>query len=186
AEIVARSNSGIEKWMAGLDRVTVYRAHARFTGPSRLQVGDAQIEAERIFLDVGGRPQVPPLPGLETVPYLTNVSMMDLDTLPRHLVVIGGSYVGLEFAQMMRRFGSEVTVVEKGPRLVGREDPDVSEAITAFLRDEGIRTRCGATCLDVRREPQGLSVGLDCEDGEPREQGTHLLLALGRTPNTDD
>jgi pyruvate/2-oxoglutarate dehydrogenase complex dihydrolipoamide dehydrogenase (E3) component len=120
------------------------------------------------------------------VPFLTSVSMMDLDTVPDHLIIVGGSYVGLEFAQMMRRFGAEVTVVEKGPRVVAREDEDVSEAIQALLRDEGIRLRCGATCLDVRREREGLSVGLDCDQGEPRETGTHLLLAVGRTPNTDD
>ncbi len=185
--IVARSRTGVEDWMEGLDGVTVYRGHARFTDPATVQVdGGARLGADRIFLDVGGRPLVPPMPGLDSAPFLTSVDMMDLDSVPEHLIVIGGSYVGLEFAQMMRRFGAEVTVVEKGPRVVAREDADVSEAIQDFLRAEGIRLRCEANCMDVRRESHGISVGLDCVGGEPREHGTHLLLAVGRKPNTDD
>jgi pyruvate/2-oxoglutarate dehydrogenase complex dihydrolipoamide dehydrogenase (E3) component len=124
--------------------------------------------------------------GLETVRYLTNITMMDVDFIPEHLIVIGGSYVGLEFAQMVRRFGSRVTVVEMGPRLVGREDEDVSLAIQDFLRAEGIGLRLGAKCISMRPEGDGLSVGLDCDDGEPREHGSHLLLAVGRTPNSDN
>ena len=120
------------------------------------------------------------------MPYLTNVTMMDLDFVPEHLVVVGGSYVGLEFAQMFRRFGSRVTVVEMGPRLVAREDEDVSLEIQRFLAEEGIRLRLHAECITVQKESDGLSVGLDCKDGSPREQGTHLLLAVGRVPNTDD
>ena len=120
------------------------------------------------------------------MPYLTNETMMDLDFIPEHLLVIGGSYVGLEFAQIMRRFGSRVTVVEMIPRLVAREDEDVSLEIQRFLADEGIGLRLHAECISARKEPEGLSVGLDCKEGAPREHGTHLLLAVGRVPNTAD
>lgn len=184
--IVARSSHGVEKWMSGLEGVRIYRGHARFTGPTTVQVNSDILSADRIFLDVGGRPLVPRMPGLDAVPYLTNVTMMDVDFVPEHLIVIGGSYVGLEFAQMVRRFGSRVTVVEMGPRLVGREDEDVSLAIQEFLSAEGVRLRLGAQCLSVQGEADGLSVGLGCKEGEPREKGSHLLLAVGRVPNTDD
>jgi pyruvate/2-oxoglutarate dehydrogenase complex dihydrolipoamide dehydrogenase (E3) component len=185
-EIVQGSRNGLEKWMDGLKGATVYRGHARFVGRNEVRVGSESLKAERIFLNVGGRPLVPPMPGLDAVPYLTNVTMMDLDFVPPHLVVVGGSYVGLEFAQMFRRFGSRVTVVEMGPRLVAREDEDVSLEIQAFLRAEGIELRLAAQCISVQKEAEGLSVGLSCEAGAPRERGTHLLLAVGRVPNTDD
>ena len=185
-DIVRNSREAVEKWMQGLKGAKVYRGHARFTGKDSIQVGSEQLGAERIFVNVGGRPLIPDLPGLDTVPYLTNETMMDLDFIPGHLLVIGGSYVGLEFAQMVRRFGSRVTVVEMGPRLVGREDEDVSAAIGEILRAEGIELRLGAECLNLQKEADGLSVGLDCSAGAPRERGTHLLLAVGRVPNTDD
>jgi pyruvate/2-oxoglutarate dehydrogenase complex dihydrolipoamide dehydrogenase (E3) component len=184
--IVAMSRDGLENWMTGLKGATVYRGHARFVGPTEIQVGPYRVHAEKIFLNVGGRPLVPKMPGVGTVPYLTNVTMMDLDFVPEHLVVVGGSYVGLEFAQMFRRFGSRVTVVEMGPRLVAREDEEVSLEIQRFLAEEGIQLRLHAECITVRKEPDGVSVGLDCKDGRPREHGTHLLLAVGRVPNTDD
>jgi pyruvate/2-oxoglutarate dehydrogenase complex dihydrolipoamide dehydrogenase (E3) component len=149
-------------------------------------VASENLRAERIFLNVGGRPFVPNMPGLDNVPYLTNVSMMDVDFVPHHLLVVGGSYVGLEFAQMFRRFGARVTVIEMGERLVGREDEDVSLAIQDFLRGEGVALRLGAKCITVSKEPQGVSVGLECSKGPPGETGTHLLLAVGRVPNTDD
>jgi pyruvate/2-oxoglutarate dehydrogenase complex dihydrolipoamide dehydrogenase (E3) component len=185
-EIVANSSRAVERWMEELKGVTVYRGHARFVGRSEIEVGSQRLHADRIFLDVGGRPRVPDMPGLDTVPYLTNVSMMDLDVVPAHLVVVGGSYVGLEFAQMFRRFGSQVTVVEMGPRVVPREDDDVSQEIQSFLGDEGIALRLDAECISVQKELDGLSVGLTCKSGVPREHGTHLLLAVGRVPNTDD
>jgi len=185
-EIVRNSSRGVERWMEGLKDATVYRGHARLVGRSEIQVGSQTLRADKIFLNVGGRPSVPAMPGIDTVPYLTNVTMMDLDFVPQHLVVIGGSYVGLEFAQMFRRFGSRVTIVEMGPRLVAREDEDVSLEIQSFLRDEGIELRLHAKCISVQKEAKGLSVGLDCEEGSPREAGTHLLLAVGRVPNTDD
>jgi pyruvate/2-oxoglutarate dehydrogenase complex dihydrolipoamide dehydrogenase (E3) component len=185
-EIVLNSRNGLDNWIDGLKDTTVYRGQARFVGRNEVRVGTETLKAERIFLNVGGRPLVPGMPGLETVPYLTNVTMMDLDFVPQHLVVIGGSYVGLEFAQMFRRFGSRVTVVETGPRLVGREDEDVSLEIQRILADEGIGLRLNAQCISVRKESDGLSAGLECEQGAPRERGTHLLLAVGRVPNTND
>jgi pyruvate/2-oxoglutarate dehydrogenase complex dihydrolipoamide dehydrogenase (E3) component len=185
-EIVRGSREGVEQWMQGLNNATVYRGHARFVGQNAVRVNDDELSADMIFVDVGGRPRVPKMPGLDSVAYLTNVTMMDLDCVPEHLVVVGGSYVGLEFAQMMRRFGSRVTVVEMGPRLVAREDEDVSLAIQDFLHAEGLELRLGAQCVSVRKEADGLSVGLQCTEGAPRESATHLLLAIGRVPNTDD
>jgi pyruvate/2-oxoglutarate dehydrogenase complex dihydrolipoamide dehydrogenase (E3) component len=185
-KIVRKSSQGVEKWMEGLKGGKVYRGHARFTGKKTVAVNGETLTAGKIFIDVGGRPLVPKMPGIDTVPYLTNVTMMDLDVVPEHLIVVGGSYIGLEFGQMFRRFGSRVTVVEMGPRLVGREDEDVSREIEGFLQDEGIEVRLSAECLSVQKEAQGMSIGLDCKDGAPREHGTHLLLAVGRAPNTDD
>lgn len=185
-EIVRASNRGVETWMESLKGVTVYRGHARFVGRTRIPVGADLLHAEKIFIDVGCRPAVPSIPGLDSVPYLTNVSMMDLDFVPPHLIVVGGSYVGLEFAQMFRRFGSRVTVIEMGPRVMAREDDDVSIDVQEFLRAEGIALRLNAECISARREADGLSVGVDCTAGAPREHGTHLLLAVGRVPNTDD
>jgi pyruvate/2-oxoglutarate dehydrogenase complex dihydrolipoamide dehydrogenase (E3) component len=184
--IVQTSRDGVENWVSGLKDAAVYRGHARFVGRNDVQVGNETLSGDKIYLNVGGRPLIPNLPGLATVAYLTNVAMMDLDFVPEHLVVVGGSYVGLEFAQMFRRFGSRVTVVEMGPRVVAREDEDVSLEIQRFLADEGIRLRLHAECITVQKETDGLSVGLDCKDGTRRERGTHLLLAVGRVPNTDD
>jgi pyruvate/2-oxoglutarate dehydrogenase complex dihydrolipoamide dehydrogenase (E3) component len=184
--IVASSSQGVEKWMAGLKGGKVYRGHARFTGKTRVKVNGEELQADKIFVDVGGRPLVPKMPGLESVPYLTNVTMMDLDFVPEHLIVVGGSYIGLEFGQMLRRFGARVTVVEMGPRLIGREDEDVSQAVKEILEAEGIEVRLNAECLSAQKETDGLSIGMDCKEGAPRERGSHLLLAVGRVPNTDE
>jgi pyruvate/2-oxoglutarate dehydrogenase complex dihydrolipoamide dehydrogenase (E3) component len=185
-QIVQNTTNGIEKWMEGLKGAKVYRGHARFIGKNTIQVASDQLAADKIFINVGGRPLVPKMPGLDTVPYLTNETMMDLDFIPEYLLVIGGSYVGLEFAQIMRRFGSRVTVVEMIPRLIGREDEDVSLEIQRFLAEEGIGLRLDGKCISLQKESDGLSVGLDCKEGAPRERGTHLLLAVGRVPNTAD
>jgi len=186
-DAVVRTAAGnVEKWMRGLEHAKVFRGHARFTGRNSLSVDGEELAAERIFLDVGGRPLIPAMPGLEKVPYLTNQSMMAVDFLPGHLLVIGGSYIGLEFAQMFRRFGARVTVIEMAPRLVAREDEDVSQALKEILEAEGINIRVGAECLNVSRKSKNILVGLGCAQGAPRAAGTHLLLAVGRVPNTDD
>ncbi len=184
--IVANSSGNVEKWMRGLDGARVYQGHARFTGRDRVTVGGDELSAERIFIDVGGRPLAPMMPGLDKVPYLTNVSLMDVDFVPEHLIVVGGSYIGLEFGHMFRRFGSRVTVVEMGPRLIGREDEDVSAAIKEILEGEGVDVRLDAECLSVEPEGRGIAIGVGCSEGAPRVSGSHLLLAVGRVPNTDD
>jgi pyruvate/2-oxoglutarate dehydrogenase complex dihydrolipoamide dehydrogenase (E3) component len=184
--IVATASGNVEKWMRGLKGASVYQGHARFVGPKTLQVGTETLAADQIFLDVGGRPLVPKIPGLEGVPYLTNVSVMDVDFVPEHLIVVGGSYIGLEFSQAFRRFGAHVTVVEMAPRLIAREDEDVSQAVKEFLEAEGIEVRLGAECLNVKPTAGGVSIGLGCSEGAPLASGSHLLVAVGRVPNTDD
>jgi pyruvate/2-oxoglutarate dehydrogenase complex dihydrolipoamide dehydrogenase (E3) component len=185
-DVVGKSSANVARWMRGLEDGTVIKGHARFTGPNTVEVKGKALTAPHIFLDVGGRPLVPKIAGVDKVPFLTNVSIMDVDFVPRHLVVVGGSYVGLEFAQMYRRFGSRVTVVEMGPRLIGREDEDVSHAVREFLEDEGIDVRLGAECLSLKKTKTGVAVGVECKEGEPEVRGSHLLLAVGRVPNTDD
>jgi pyruvate/2-oxoglutarate dehydrogenase complex dihydrolipoamide dehydrogenase (E3) component len=184
--VSSHSREGLEAWVASLKTCTVYRGHARFESATTVRVGEEVLRSDRIFVNVGGRAVVPNLPGVDQIPFLDNRSIIELDTLPRHLVVIGGSYVGLEFAQMYRRFGSQVTIVEKGPRLIGREDDEVSESIREILEREQITVRLNATC--IRFEPRGdqIAVGLDCHDGSPEVVGSHVLLAVGRRPNTDD
>jgi pyruvate/2-oxoglutarate dehydrogenase complex dihydrolipoamide dehydrogenase (E3) component len=185
-EIVARSNTGVEKWLRGLKNCTVIQGHARFESARTVSVNDDLLEADRIFINVGGRALVPPLEGVHTVPFLTNSSIMNVDFLPEHLLIVGGSYIGLEFAQMYRRFGSEVTVVEMGPRLIGREDEDVSEAIRQILEAEGIHFRLNAKCISTSMSGKKIAIGITCEE-EPKEiSGDLLLLATGRVPNTQD
>jgi pyruvate/2-oxoglutarate dehydrogenase complex dihydrolipoamide dehydrogenase (E3) component len=184
--ISGQSRSGVEQSLRTLDKCTVYQGHARFLGPREIEVGEDILTAERIFINVGARASVPKLPGLDQVAYLTNASIMAADFLPRHLVIVGGSYVGLEFAQMYRRFGSEVTVVEMAPRIVHREDPDVSAEISQILQGEGINLRIGAECIRVAKSGENVLVGVDCQDGPPEIDGSHLLLAVGRQPNTND
>jgi len=165
---------------------TVVVGHARFEGPDRIRVGDDVLTAPRIFINVGGRPARPPLPGIDAVPFLTNHGMLELDRTPEHLVIVGGSYIGLEFAQMHRRFGAEVTIVEKQPRLIAREDPDVSDAIREILVGEGVEVRTGAECIRLAPHEKGVAVSVDCAEGAPTVVGSHVLLAVGRRPNTDD
>jgi pyruvate/2-oxoglutarate dehydrogenase complex dihydrolipoamide dehydrogenase (E3) component len=180
------SRRGVEKWMRDLAGCTVYDGHARFVRAHQVSVGDQLLEAEQIFINVGGRASIPPIAGLDQVDYLTNSSMMETDFLPRHLVVIGGSYIGLEFAQIYRRFGSKVTVIELAPRLIAREDEDVSAAVTDILHGEGIDVRSGAKCLGVARDGSDVVVSISCGGGADNVVGSHLLLAVGRRPNTDD
>ena len=151
-----------------------------------VSVGSECLAAERIFINVGGRAAVPPMRGIKETPYLTNSSMMDVDFLPPRLVIVGGGYVGLEFAQMYRRFGSEVTLIETAPRLAQHEDQDVSEAIREILENEGVKVRQNATCVALSKVGEDIVAHVDCVDGDPEVRGSHLLLAVGRRPNTDD
>jgi pyruvate/2-oxoglutarate dehydrogenase complex dihydrolipoamide dehydrogenase (E3) component len=185
-KISGKSNRGVEKWLEGLNNVSVYRGHARFVGAKTVEVGGESLESDRIFLNVGARPSVPEVKGLDGVDHLTSSSMMKVDFLPEHLIVIGGSYIGLEFGQMYRRFGSEVTIIQRGPRLIPREDDDVSDAIRQIVEKEGIRVRTDAACMTVERRKEGIAASVTCSDGEPEVIGSHLLLAVGRTPNTGD
>src|SRR5580698_293224 len=185
-EISGKSRTGVEGWLRGMQNCTVYHDHAYFESAHEIRVGNEILTAEQIFLNVGGRAVIPDLPGVNTVPYLTNVSILELDTLPRHLVIVGGSYIGLEFAQIYRRFGSEVTVIEKGPRLVQHEDEDVSATMKSFLEKEGIRIRLDAECIHLEAHGKDVAVGVDCKSDASASVGSHVLLAVGRRPNTDD
>jgi pyruvate/2-oxoglutarate dehydrogenase complex dihydrolipoamide dehydrogenase (E3) component len=184
--VVRSSRDGIESWLRALPRCTVVRGHARFEAPDVIRVGEQRLRAPRVFLNVGGRATLPPLPGVDRVPHLNNSSLLALERLPAHLVVVGGSYVGLEFAQMYRRFGAQVTVVERQPRLVAGEDEEISEAIRAILAHEGITVRTSAACIALGPHAAGVAVSLDCADGPPEVVGSDVLLAVGRRPNTDD
>lgn len=175
-----------ERWLAKMERLTFLRGHARLTGRTTVDVDGETLSAPRIFLNVGGRAAVPDMPGVRDVPHLDNTDMVALAQVPEHLVVVGGSYIGLEFAQMYRRFGAAVTVVERGDRLIAREDPEISDAIRQILEDEGIAVRAGANCIGFAPHADGVAVSVDCEDGEPVVIGSHVLLAVGRRPNTDD
>ena len=184
--IVMKSRTGVENWLRGMERCTVFTGAARFESPNEIRVGDQVLYAKNIFLNVGARPAVPDMPGVREVPFLTSTTILDLDELPKHLIVVGGSYVGLEFAQMYRRFGSEVTVVERKSRLVPNEDEDLSLGIQEILQSEGIQLRLDANCIRLENEGGEVAVGLDCLDGHPRVVGSRILLAVGRSPNTDD
>jgi pyruvate/2-oxoglutarate dehydrogenase complex dihydrolipoamide dehydrogenase (E3) component len=184
--IAERSRTGVERMLRGLPKCQVYTGHARFTSAREIGVGDQRLSADRIFINVGGRASVPLMPGLDQVPFLTNSSMMNLDTVPRHLVVVGGSYIGLEFGQMFRRFGSEVTIIEMAPSLVQREDAEIASAVHEVLLDEGITVRLNARCLRVSGDAGSIVAHVDCEEGSPSIEGSHLLLAVGRVPNTED
>jgi pyruvate/2-oxoglutarate dehydrogenase complex dihydrolipoamide dehydrogenase (E3) component len=185
--IVATSNHGVEAGLRGMKNCSVYRGHARFENGARtVQVGDETLEAGKIFVNVGGRASKPAIPGLDSVSYLNNSSMMDVDFLPRHLIILGGSYVGLEFGQMYRRFGSEVTIIERDDRLISREDPDISGAIRQILEGEGIRVVTGATVNQAEKREGQIAVKLTANGAATEIIGSHLLAAVGRVPNTGD
>ncbi len=184
--VTLNARRNLETWLKGMAGCTVFEGHARFESADTVRVGDGLLTAPRIFLNVGGRANAPDMPGLNEISYLTNVGMMEIDALPRHLVIVGGSYIGLEFAQMYRRFGAEVTVVEMGPRLIGREDPEISDAVREILEGEGINIRLNAECIAFAPHSEGICVHVTCQDGAPQVVGSHVLLAIGRRPNTDD
>ena len=185
-DIVGRSNHEVPEWMKNIPNLTVFKAHARFEAPHTISVGDDKLEADKIFINVGARAFVPSLPGLDNIEYLTNSSMMQVDYLPEHLIIIGGSYIGLEFGQMYRRFGSQVTIVEMGSRLIQRDDEDVSEAVKEILENEGVNIRLSAECMAAEKCGDKIQVKLDCDRGDKVVTGSHLLLAVGRLPNTHD
>jgi len=183
--VSGKSRTGVEIWLKGMQNCTVYEGHARFEAPHEVSAGPERLTADRIFINVGGRAAVPQMPGLDAVPYLTNSSMMQADFLPRHLIIVGGSYIGLEFGQMYRRFGSDVTILEMGARLAQKEDEDVSTAIREILEREGIEIRLNAKCIGFSKRGDEIVAHAECDD--PREvRGSHVLLAVGRVPNTDD
>ena len=184
--IVRQSNEGVTNWLKNMDGLTVYEGHGSLEGPNTVRVNGALLEADRIVINVGGRALVPEMPGVHDIGYLTNSSMMEVDFLPEHLIVIGGSYIGLEFAQMYRRFGSEVTVVQRGDRLVAREDEDVSEAVKEIVESEGVGVRLNAECAAFEMRGDRIAVTSNCPDGPEEAVGSHVLLAVGRVPNTHD
>ncbi len=184
--IVDDKRSGLASWLKDMPNCTVINGHARFVSPHAVEVAGETLQADQFFINVGARAAIPDFPGVDQIPFLTNASLLALDALPRHLVVVGGSYIGLEFAQIFRRFGAVVTVIEKAPRLVAREDPDVSDAIREILEAEGIAVRCDAECVRFAAHGPDVEVGVDCQSGDPAVIGSHVLVAVGRRPNTDD
>jgi pyruvate/2-oxoglutarate dehydrogenase complex dihydrolipoamide dehydrogenase (E3) component len=184
--VTVASRAAVERSLKGLQGCTVYEAHAMFIGPKQIKIGDEVLRADKIFINVGGRAVIPSIPGLDQVPYLTNSSMMNVDFLPAHLIVLGGSYVGLEFAQLYRRFGSDVTVIEPAPRLISREDEDISRAIADILQAEDIDIRVNSKAVGVKKQGAGIAVTIESAGTRSQVAGSHLLLAVGRRPNTDD
>ena len=184
--ISGESRAGVESWLGGMKGCTVIRGHARFAGAHEIEVDGRRLTAPRIFINVGGRALIPDMPGVKDVPILTNTGILGLDSVPEHLVVVGGSYIGLEFAQMYRRFGAQVTVIERADRLITREDPDVSEAVRGILEDEGIEVRTGADKIAFRKIDGGIEVAFETTTGPAEVAGSHVLIAIGRRPNTDD
>jgi len=184
--VVAPSHNGVERSLKTLTGCTVYEGHGRFVAEKKVVVNGSELAADRIFINVGARAAIPPIPGLDRVPYLTNSSMMDIDFLPPHLIILGGSYIGLEFAQAYRRFGSEVTVIELGPRLIAREDADVSQAVADFLKGEGIDVRVDSKVIGVEKQRNAIGVKIESAGKISQVVGTHVLVAIGRRPNTDD
>jgi pyruvate/2-oxoglutarate dehydrogenase complex dihydrolipoamide dehydrogenase (E3) component len=184
-KVVADASGRLEKWLRGSENVTVVQGEARFTGPRTVAVGGESLSAAMIFINVGARSAKPLFPVEEGVAILTAETMMEVDFLPEHLLVVGGSYVGLEFGQMFRRFGSRVTVIEMAPRLIAREDPDVSDAIREIVEGEGVEVRIDAKCLALKRTGAGILATAECREDAPGIEGSHVLVATGRTPNTD-
>jgi pyruvate/2-oxoglutarate dehydrogenase complex dihydrolipoamide dehydrogenase (E3) component len=184
--VVAVFHDGVERSLKTLQGCTVYEGHGRFVAERKVAVNGSDLAADQIFINVGARAAIPPIPGLDQIPYLTNSSMMDIDIVPSHLLILGGSYVGLEFAQTYRRFGSEVTVIEFGPRLIPREDEDVSQAVADFLKEEGIDVRVDTKTIGVEKHGNSIAAKIETTGRISQIAGTHMLVATGRRPNTDD
>lgn len=184
--IVSASRTHLNNWIRGLQNCTVYKGHARLESARSVSVGGEILTSEQIFINVGGRPRMPGFPGIEEISFLTSTSLLELEELPPHLLIVGGSYVGLEFAQMYRRFGSDVTVIEKAPRLLPHEDVEVAAAIQSALEAEGIQIRLGAECIRLADHGGSVTANVECSAGPPQITGSHVLVAVGRVPNTDD
>lgn len=193
AKVMARANgmrhggsSGMERWLDGMDGVTLYRAFATFESPTTVRVGDEVISAETIVINAGGRPRTPSISGLDAVDWLDNRRLLELDALPDHLIVVGGSYIGLEFAQALRRFGSQVTVIQRGNQLISREDADIATAAQGILEDEGVTVELNAQTVHVNQPAPGqVDVFIEQDGVTRRLRGSHLLVAVGRVPNSD-
>jgi pyruvate/2-oxoglutarate dehydrogenase complex dihydrolipoamide dehydrogenase (E3) component len=183
--VIADARNGVRQWLGGMDGCTVIEGHARFEDAHTLRVGDELLSAPQVFLNVGGRAMVPEMPGVRDIPYLTNTSILELDRVPTHLLIIGGSYIGLEYAQIYRRFGARVTVVEKGSRLIGREDEDLSDAVRAILEGEGIEVRTDVSDTTFARGPGG-DAAIEATLDDETVACSHVLMAVGRVPNTGD
>jgi pyruvate/2-oxoglutarate dehydrogenase complex dihydrolipoamide dehydrogenase (E3) component len=193
AKIVTRKNQIVSQWRAGIQHkveqrknLHLHRGLARFIDPHRLQVGDQVLEGERIFINTGTRVSLPRLDGLDTVPYLTNATIMELTALPEHLIVLGGGYIGLEFGQMFRRFGSKVTVVHNGGQILAREDADVAAELQKALEAEGMRFILNAQTTRVGQQNRGIALTVQTASGSETVAGSHLLVATGRRPNSDE
>lgn len=185
-QVRGESNRGVTGWLESMNNLEIVRGHARFVGPKQIDVDGDVLEADKIFINVGARARVPDIPGLTEVPYFTNSTLLEVDYVPEHLVIIGGSYIGLEFAQIYRRFGSQVTVVEMADRLIPREDADVSTAVQEILEAEGINIELGSECVRLATSATNIEVRVSCNDAPRHVVGSHILLAVGRIPNTDD
>ncbi len=185
-QVAGDSSRSVTRWLESMENVELIRGHARFVEPHAVAVNGDILHADKIIIDVGARPRTPDWSGLDEVPYFTSSSIMEVDQVPEHLIIIGGSYIGLEFAQIYRRFGSRVTVIEMHDRVIARDDEDVSAAVQEILKEEGVRFRMKAECIAIRAHPDGVAVQVSCEEDPADEMGTHLLIAVGREPNTDD
>jgi pyruvate/2-oxoglutarate dehydrogenase complex dihydrolipoamide dehydrogenase (E3) component len=180
-----RDNTGMERWISSADNVTLFKAWARFEGPRQMRVGEESITAERIYINAGARPRVPDLEGLDSVPWLDHSRLLELTEVPEHLIILGGSYIGLEFGQIFRRFGAQVTIVERGEHLVFREDADVAAEIQSILEGEGIQVLLDSSATRVDPAGSGVAVTIDQAGEERVVEGSHLLVAVGRVPNSD-
>ncbi|WED43542.1 FAD-containing oxidoreductase [Legionella cardiaca] len=184
--IVNKASHGVEQWLKGTPNVTVYHGHAFFEGNHTLLVNDERLIGEKIFINVGARAFIPPMDGLDQINFLTNSSILQLDTVPEHLIIVGGSYIGLEFAQIFRRFGAKVTIIEKASRLIAREDADVCDTVLEIMQDSGIDVRLDTNCLSFSASARGITAHVGCNNNKTTVDGSHVLIAIGRQANTDD
>jgi pyruvate/2-oxoglutarate dehydrogenase complex dihydrolipoamide dehydrogenase (E3) component len=191
--VVARKNKVVQGFRDAIQRridakqnITLVRAHGRFTGPHQVEAGGQTFESEKIFIDTGTRPEVPKIPGIDSVPFLTNASVMELLEIPKHLLVLGGGYIGLEFGQMFRRFGSRVTIIHKSERILPREDPDITQELQKALEAEGVEFALGGTTTRVENRSGEIALAYETKQGSKTISGSHLIVATGRKPNTDD